>query len=88
MYHEFCDHCPGCRPALVDVRTGQALPKDKEPMISILRMWRGQTSYAERKAYIQVKLHNSRNKSDIQLAFGVVEKIQRILNAHDSSAKH
>lgn len=88
MQHEFCDECPGCRPGLLDIHTGKPLPQDKEPMISILRMWRGQTSYAQRKAYVNVMVNNSRDESDIKLTMEVVNKIQVILKRNSTSRPH
>lgn len=81
--HEFCDHCPGCRPALVDVATGRVLPDDSTLMIAVNRVWNTHTSYAERKAFIEVTLHNSRAEKDLQLAAAVMTKIKR-LNASTS----
>jgi len=77
--HEFCDHCPGCRPGGLDTRTGKPLPDDEEPMLTINRVWRSQTSYAERKAFIEVCLHNSRDPENIRLTLGLNQKFQRAL---------
>jgi hypothetical protein len=79
--HEFCDHCPGCRPAVIDWNTGAVLPQDSALAIAVNRAWNTQTSYAERKAFIEVTLHNSRAKQDLQLASEVIAKIKAAMRA-------
>lgn len=74
MPHEFCDHCPGCRPALIDVNTGKVLADDSETMRHVNRVWDHETTYAERKAFIAVTLHNSRAPADVRLAQSVIAK--------------
>lgn len=81
MTHEFCDTCPGCRPALMNLSTGTVLAEDSPTMIAIMRMWREDTSYAERKAFIEVRVNNSRTSRNLILARGIVAKIERILQA-------
>lgn len=74
MTHEFCDHCPGCRPALIDTATGQPLPDDSPVVLTVNKIWNTQTSYAEREAFINVTLHNSQATDAIMLAAGVARK--------------
>jgi hypothetical protein len=76
--HEFCDECPGCRPALVGT-DGKVIPDDDPIMVAVLNVWRNQTTYQERKAFIEVTLHNSRLPSDLRLAEAVVNKIKPAL---------
>jgi hypothetical protein len=73
-YHAFCDHCPGCRPALIDTVTGQPMADDSPVMLTVNRVWDKDTSYAEREAFINVTLHNSRVPQVIELAAGVARK--------------
>ena len=80
--HAFCDHCPGCRPALLDAATGQVLPEHSPLMQAVNRVWNTQTSYAERKAFIEVTLRNSRSAADLQLAAAVMAKIKRAMSSH------
>lgn len=74
--HEFCDHCPGCRPAFIDTQTGKALAADSPTMLTVNAVWDNQTTYAERKAFISVTLHNSRAPDDMRLAQAVMKKIE------------
>lgn len=62
--HEFCDDCPGCRPAVLF--DGEVLPPDDPVMIKINKVWDNHTTYAQRRSYIEVTLHNSRNPVDIR----------------------
>lgn len=77
--HPFCDHCEGCRPAIIDVKTGAVLADSSKEMQAILRMWRTDTTYAQRKAFIDVTVHNSRVGETLRLAQEVVAKIATIL---------
>jgi hypothetical protein len=73
--HQFCDHCPGCRPALVDPLTGKLLPDDSPITVAVNKIWDTNTTYDERKAFIEVTLHNSRNLDDLRLARAVMDKV-------------
>lgn len=74
--HEFCDHCPGCRPALVDAQTGEVMADDDPIMISINNIWNHETTYDMRKAFIEVTLHNSRDERDISLFRQIISKFE------------
>ncbi len=73
--HEFCDDCSGCRPALLDMETQQALVHDDPIMVAVNNLWDNDTTYAQRRAFIEVTLHNSRVPQDMALAAQVSEKI-------------
>lgn len=74
--HEFCDNCSGCRPALLDMETQQPMSNDNPIMIEVNRVWDNETTYAQRRAFIEFTLHNSRNPSDVSRAQEVMQKIQ------------
>lgn len=76
--HEFCDSCPGCRPALMSL-DGRRVPDDDPMMIAIMRIWDNETSYAQRRAYIEVTLKNSRKSRDLELCNQIMHKIQQVL---------
>ncbi len=80
MNHEFCDHCPGCRPALIDER-GRPVPADSPAMLAVNRIWNTQTSYAERKAFIEVTVNNSRDPADLRLVQAVAAKFEAVKRA-------
>lgn len=82
--HEFCDDCPGCRPALADFDpvTGQVkgtLPQDHPVMVIVNRIWDNETTFAQRKAFIEVTLHNCRNEHEMRLFDEVQQTIQEAL---------
>jgi hypothetical protein len=88
--HEFCDDCEGCRPALCsfDPATGQAGPpmaKDTPEMQVIDAYWDNETTYEERRAYIEVTLHNRREPVLVERAQKVMGNIQRVLQELDQS---
>lgn len=76
--HEFCDSCPGCRPALVTI-DGRQMPDDDPKMVIINEIWDNQTTYAQRRAFIEVTLKNSNNFRDLKLCEEVMQKIQKAL---------
>ena len=73
--HEFCDHCPGCRPSLVDAITGKVLSPGHPWMQAAMRVWNKATTYDQRKAFIEVTLHNSQKPEDLLLCQGVMNRI-------------
>lgn len=75
--HEFCDSCPGCRPAMLDTETGQPLPDTHPMMLAANRVWDHGTTYKERKSFIEVTLHNSRKPRDLERCQRVVERVQK-----------
>lgn len=73
--HEFCDDCPGCRPRLAKLEDGKAIPVplDDPAQQKIDHIWDNNTTYAQRRSYIEVTLHNSRNPVDMQRCQEVVD---------------
>ena len=83
--HEFCDNCPGCRPVMapVDPQTGavgQPLPQDSPEMKVVDRHWDNFTTWEERRAFIEVTLHNSRVPKMLGMAQKVMREMQWALN--------
>ena len=75
--HEFCDSCPGCRPALI--MDGRKVPDDDPKMVIINELWNTQTTYAQRRAFVEVTLKNSRKPLDMKMCQQVINKIQQAL---------
>lgn len=76
--HEFCDNCSGCRPSLIDTKTKQRMADDNPIMIKINQIWDNETTYAQRRAFIKVTLHNSRNLVDLRRMQEVVQMFESI----------
>jgi hypothetical protein len=70
------EDCPGCKPAAMDMKTGQVLPDDHPLAQQILRAW-GQTTLAQRKAWHKVTCLNSTDPLDLLLAQQFVSMIQQ-----------
>lgn len=58
---------------------------DSPIMIAVNQIWDRETSYAERKAFIEVTYHNSRAAEDMRLASAVAEKFQSAMNANQGT---
>ena len=74
----FDDNCPGCRPAIVDTRTGKVLPDSAPEMSAALAVW-GRASPREREAFHAVCCLNSRDAADLGPAAALVERIKQAL---------
>lgn len=86
--HEFCDNCPGCRPAILDMRTRRPLGPDTPEMKAVNEVWDKDTTYAQRRAYIEVTLHNSRQPGELRLAEQVMAKIQQAWDHQEHLKKY
>ena len=75
---KFDDQCSGCRPAVVDAKTGKVLPDDSPQMRCVLSVWAG-TTREEREAFHRFTCLNSRTKSDIQTMADLSARFQRAL---------
>jgi hypothetical protein len=72
---KFDDNCPGCRPAIIDVKTKQVLPDNHPVMAAMLEVWK-KTSIGERRAYHRVMCLNSQDAIDLYLVDGVIAKLK------------
>ena len=79
MTHQFCDHCPGCRPALIQPATGKVFADDSPEMLAVMKIWNHNTTYSERKAFINVTVNNSRKSEDLKLSRTIMAKIHSAL---------
>ena len=50
-------------------------------MRRIMFVWRGQTTYEQRKAFINYTLHNDRDEKTVQLFLEVAQKIQAVMRS-------
>ena len=50
-------------------------------MLAVNRIWNTQTSYAERKAFIEVTVNNSRDPADLRLVQAVAAKFEAVKRA-------
>lgn len=76
--HEFCDECPLCRPAIIDISTGREMSPDHKLMKAVNRIWDQHTTYEQRRAFIRVTRFNSREAADVLLFEEVVTKIKQV----------
>lgn len=78
-FETFSDDCPGCRPAMMDAKTGEVMADDSPPMKLVLNVWRT-TSRKEREVFHRVCCQNSRNVSDMMIFTDLTKRIQNALN--------
>lgn len=80
----FSDECPGCRPSLMDVQTGQVMADDSPPMRLVLEVWKT-TSRKEREVFHRVCCQNSRKVSDMTVFSALTDRIQSALKIPQES---
>jgi hypothetical protein len=76
----FDDECAGCRPAMVDVKTGRPLADDSIEMTTVNRLW-GETTLEERQAWHRVTCQNSRALPDMKHTKAFVDRLEAALVA-------
>lgn len=74
----FDDDCAGCRPAMLDVKTGKPLPDDDPNMVIVNRLWR-ETTLAERQAWHRFTCLNSRAQVDVITAAVFAQRVEKAL---------
>jgi hypothetical protein len=72
---KFDDNCPGCRPAILDLKTGKVLSDDDPVMAKMLGIW-ATTTLAQRQAYHRVMCLNSRDAVDLLLVRTVIDRFE------------
>lgn len=60
----FEDDCPGCRPAMIDIKTRKRMPEDSPEMQAVLGVW-AKTTTEERRAFHRFTCQNSRTPKDL-----------------------
>jgi hypothetical protein len=76
----FDDECPGCRPAMVDVKTGCLCADDSVEMTIVNRLW-SKTTIEERRAWHRVTCQNSRSLVDVQIVKAFADRIEAAFSA-------
>jgi hypothetical protein len=77
----FQDECPGCRPAVVDVTTGEPMPDDSPLVRSVQRVW-ARTQRFEREAFHRVTCLNSRQPTDMAVCSALMSRIENAASEH------
>lgn len=75
MRDRFDDDCPGCRPAMMNVKTGRMFADDSIEMMTVNRLW-GETTLEERKAWHRVTCQNSRSLVDLQFSKTFADRLE------------
>lgn len=76
----FDDECPGCRPMMVNVDTGQPFADSSVEMIAVNRIW-SMTTLAERQAWHRFTCQNSRSIVDLQVVKTFSDRLETALLA-------
>ena len=79
-WQKFDDECPGCKPALLDLQTGQVKPDDSQEMVAIFGVWKN-TTLEERQAWHRVCCQQSPTRDDIRFADEFALRVKAALEA-------
>lgn len=80
---QFSDDCPGCRPAVIDVKTGKVMGPET-PMMQIVNGVWAKTTREQRQAFHNVCCNNSRQPEDLALAKEIFTAIQTAADAQSN----
>jgi hypothetical protein len=76
----FDDNCPGCKPALLDIKTGKALPPEHPIMQIVDGIW-AKTTLEERQAFHRVTCLNSEAPADVSVMVRITTHIEDAIKA-------
>lgn len=77
-FHQHSDDCPGCRPVILDLKTGKPLADDSPEMIAVSVMW-AQTTLDERQAFHRFTCQNSRTTEDLKMMESLSDRMKKAL---------
>lgn len=77
-WERFDENCKGCRPVIIDTRTGKAFPDDSPQMVAVMELW-SKTSRAQRVAFHRVTCLNSRDMVDLFIIESLSRRIGEAL---------
>lgn len=77
--HPYDPDCPDCRPVFVHQLTGTVLSRDSPEMRAADPVWDA-APLAERAAFINVTVHNSRATEDVALAQALAVRLTKAVN--------
>lgn len=76
--HAFDPNCRDCRPRLID-KSCRRVPDDDARMVAINRVW-DSASLEEQTAFHRCTVHNSRDKGDLALSAGLMDRMKAALD--------
>lgn len=71
---KFNDDCSGCRPVIIDIKTGAVLPDDDPYMKRVLEVWAVLTR-EEKEAWHAVTCQNSRDPWTLEVVQDLVRRM-------------
>jgi hypothetical protein len=77
---QFDDDCPGCRPVVIDVKTGKP---DDRAMAAINQVWE-HTTVAERKAFHEFTCLNSRDPEVMAVISRLSERFTQAMESQSN----
>lgn len=81
--NKFDDECAGCKPAMMNVRTGVTYPDDHPTMIVVLRLW-SETTLEERQAWHRFTCQSSRAIDDLKFAQIFSQRVEAAMRASNN----
>lgn len=77
-WETFDDNCKGCKPVIIDSKTGKAFAENSPQMLAVMAVW-AQTTRAERVAFHNVTCLNSWKAADMILIESFGRRVEAAL---------
>ncbi len=78
---QFDDDCKGCRPVMIDLKTGKAAAPDSVIMRAVNQAWDQMTSMEEREAFHRACCLNSTAPEDLKAVQVLADRIKAAAEA-------
>jgi hypothetical protein len=76
---KFDDDCPGCRPAIIDIKTKKVLPDDHPVMAAMLRIWAETSAPPARSVSGEHELPKKEYPSEAEVVAEVKARLANLL---------
>lgn len=80
MSHHYDENCPGCRPAMIDVKTGKRMASNHPVMLAVLSVYDNAT-LEERRALHKLWVDSDQSEENMRIAGPVIQRIQNAVAA-------
>ena len=85
--HEYDENCPGCQPALYDMKNKRPMPEDDPAMVIVLKAFKEKCNLTQRRAWHRIAMGQSNNEKDQQIFMDVANIIEEALTEFENGNK-
>jgi hypothetical protein len=74
ILEKFDDHCPGCKPVILNPETSGPFPENHPAMVKFRRIW-NKTTREQREAFHNVMCVGSRDRYELRLVKQITDQL-------------